>query len=80
MNKETLGISTKEKGKHLRRLLKQRRYTAVLWFSQVDAAADDAAEAKLDDGGGAWVQRHREEEEEMKRQREEKERDPQPYL
>ena len=50
------------------------------WYSQVDVAADDEAQAKPDDGGDAWVQRHREEEEETKRQREEKERDPQPYL
>ena len=52
--------------------MKQRRYVAVLWFSQVDAAADGEAEVKLDDGGGARVQRRREEEEEMKRQREER--------
>ena len=45
---------------------KQRRYVAVLWFSQVDAAADDEAEMKLDDGSGARVQRRREEEEEAK--------------
>ena len=52
----------------------------VFWFGQVDAVANDEAEAKLDDGGGARVQRRREEEEETKRQREEKEMDPQPYL
>ena len=56
MNKETLGRSTKEKGKDLQwPTLKQRRYAAVLWFSQVDAVADDEAEAKLEDSGGARV-------------------------
>ena len=66
MNKETLGRSTKEKGKDLQRLLKQRRYAAALWCNQVDAAANGEAEAKLGDGGGARVQGHRKEEEEAK--------------
>ena len=66
MNKETLGRSTKEKGKDLQRLLKQRRYAAALWCNQVDAAANGEAEAKFGDGGGAWVQRRRKEEEEVK--------------
>ena len=39
----------------------------VLWSVQVDAAAKDEAETKLDDGGGVRAQGHREEEEEMKR-------------
>jgi len=53
--------------------LKQRRYVATLWCDQVDAAAKGDAEAKLGDGGDAWVQGCREEEEEAKRRREKKE-------
>ena len=44
----------------------------VFWYEQVDAAADGEAKARLDDGGGARVQRRHEEEEGMKRQRKEK--------
>ena len=72
MNKETLGRSTKEKGKDLQRLLKQRRYTAVLWCNQADASANGEAEAKLGDGGGARMQRRRKEEEEVKETKGEK--------
>ena len=53
MNKETLGRSTKEKGKDLQRLLKQRRYVAALWCNQVDAAAAEEVEVKIGAGGGA---------------------------
>ena len=38
-------------------LRKQRRIAAFLWCGQVDAAAVVEAEAKVDDGGGAWVLR-----------------------
>ena len=36
-----------------------------LWCEQVDAAADDEAEARFEDDGGARVRDRREEEEEM---------------
>ena len=58
----------------------RRRCAALFWSSQVDAAADDEAGAKLDDGGDARVQGRCEEEEEMKRQRRKKKKGPQPYL
>ena len=58
--------SRKEGGKDLLRPRKQRRRAAELWYEQVDAVADDEAEARLDDDGGAQVRKHREEEEGMK--------------
>ena len=36
-----------------------------LWCEQVDAAADDEAEVRFEDDGGARVRGRREEEEEM---------------
>ena len=36
-----------------------------LWCEQVDVAADDEAEARFEDDGGARVRGRREEEEEM---------------
>ena len=46
----------------------------VFWFDQGDAAADDEAEVRLVDGGGAQKQRPREEEEGTKGQQERKEK------
>ena len=46
----------------------------AFWFDQGDAAANDEAGAKFNDGGGARVQGCREEEEETKRQRRKKKR------
>ena len=57
---------SKEGGKDLLRPRKQRRCAAELWNEQVDAAANGAAEARLDDGGGAQLWGRREEEEGMK--------------
>ena len=56
----------KEGGKDLLRPRKQRRCAAGLWYELVDAAADGEAEARLDDGDDAHVQRRRKEEEGMK--------------
>ena len=41
-------------------LMEQRRSTAFLWCSQVDAAAVVVAEANVDGGGRARALRHRE--------------------
>ena len=60
--------------------MKQRRYAAVLWCNQVDAAAGGETEAKLGDGGGTQVQRRRKEEEEAKEAKGEKENDLWAYL
>ena len=60
--------------------MKQRRYAAVLWCNQVDAAADGETEAKLDDGGGAQGQICRKEEEEVKETKGKKEKGPWSYL
>ena len=57
----------KEKGEDLPKLLKQKRCAAFFWSSQVDAAAGDEAEVKVNDDGGARVQCRRKVEEEMKR-------------
>ena len=70
MNEETLDRSTMEKGRELQWLSKQRRYAAVLWCNQVDAADGGEMEAKLDDGGRARDQRRRKEEEEAKGEKE----------
>ena len=57
--------SKKEGGKDLLRSRKQRKGAVELWCEQVDAAADDEAEARFEDDGGARVRGCREEEEEM---------------
>ena len=51
-----------------------RREAATFWFDQRDAAANDEAGAKFDDGSDARVQGHREEEEETKRQQSKRKR------
>ena len=57
--------SRKEGGKDLLQPRKQRKGAVELWCEQVDAAADDEAEARFEDDGGARVRGRREEEEEM---------------
>ena len=57
--------SRKEGGKDLLRPWKQRKGAVELWCEQVDAVADDEAEAWFEDDGGARVRGRREEEEEM---------------
>ena len=80
MNEETLDRSTMEKGRELQWLSKQRRYAAVLWCNQVDAADGGEMEAKLDDGGGTQGQRYCKEEEEVKETKGKKEKGPWSYL
>ena len=57
--------SKKEGEKDLLQPRKQRKGAVELWCEQVDAAADDEAEARFEDDGGARVRGRGEEEEEM---------------
>ena len=72
--------STEREEEELTKAVEWRKRASGIWYEQVDAAAVDVAEARVDGGGGARVLGRREEEDKTKRPRGESERDPRPYL